>query len=366
MRETRSNSTPVPMGRRVAACLRGATILLAATLASGCTTGGTLRMPNVDQEDVRANLREQWQGFFDKEAHLEDIAWEIKHANAQLCPNIVRRAGFSYLSRDIYRQAMKNRVFRYPLPRHLGKEWEVVQTVASGSPAEEAGLRPGDVYRNIAEPVKTTYRQRRRGKIPERADLILEVRREAVLDTVIVNRVFACDVTVGILKNASVNAATDGSFIGVTDGLIEYVESDDELAFIFAHELAHVALDHIGKMQGNALKRGLLGVLADALVGCTYCNTGEKMAASGAVAHSVEFETEADYLGAYMTARAGFDPTQGGVLFARMMATSTTPSVWSTSHPVDAARELNVALYAQEIATKQLAGEQLLPNKRSN
>lgn len=320
--------------------------MLAATITLNACMGTTLIAPGADREDVRANLREQWQGFFDKEDRLWDVAWNVMLANVDLCPNTERRTGMEWLDHDIWRETMRERVYRHPPP----KGFSTVQRVATGSPAETAGFLPGDIYSVLDH---------------DGGDWALEVIRDGVMpDTMEVTAVPVCTVWLGVTKDASVNAWTDGEYIGVTEGMIDYVENDDELAFIVAHELAHVAMDHIGKRKSNATLAGLGGALIDGLLGCRFCNTGGKLAASGAAAFSVEFETEADYLGAYMAARAGYDPALAGDFFARMVAASSTPTVWGTTHPVNAARELSAALYAEEISVKQIAGEDLQPNKK--
>lgn len=340
--------------------------VFAAVAALTACASGTLAPPSAEQGRIRDNLRQQWQGFFDKEDRLWDVAWKLREANAPLCRGIRRMGGWSHLSAKEYKAASRARVWRHPLPSSgtSFSEREVVQSVASGSPSDKAGLRPGDVYLVLDH---DDAREWRLEVLRSTSADTLALDGVAQVDTLVVHPVSVCDVVVGISKDPSVNAWTDGRNIGVTEGMVDYVQNDDELAFVIGHELAHVALDHIGKKKSNSLWRGLLGLTIDGLAGCRYCDTGGRLAEAGAKAYSVEFETEADYAGAYMAARAGYDPTLAGPFFARMVASSSTPTVWGTSHPVDAARELNAALYAAEISEKRASGvsdDQLRPNKR--
>jgi predicted Zn-dependent protease len=49
----------------------------------------------------------------------------------------------------------------------------------------------------------------------------------------------------GLVKTESVNAfATPGGFILVTTGLVKQLQSEDELAFVLAHEVGHVLKRH--------------------------------------------------------------------------------------------------------------------------
>lgn len=317
------------------------TMVLLTLLASGCT-GGVLAPPSASDDEARANIRVQWAGYFDKEARVRDVAWPLMTANVDFCEDRVLAGGWFAIDHVMFAATRDDRVYRWPPPAGAGKEWERVQNVAKDSPAAQAGMRPGDVYRYVMK---------------RNDEWMLERRSAAGTDTLRIEPVQSCAVWPQVTKDPSVNAATDGQFLGVTEGLIDYVESDDELAFVVAHELAHIALDHIGKIKGNSILRGLGGAL---LCGAWCAN---RMAESGMTAYSVEFETESDYMGAYMTARAGFDPTQGAVFFARMMSDQSTPAVWSATHPVNGLRELNAVLYADEIAAKLAAGEALEPEK---
>ena len=47
-----------------------------------------------------------------------------------------------------------------------------------------------------------------------------------------------------VVDMQEVNAATDGRSIFVTYGLLSFADSDDEIACVIAHELAHAVLCH--------------------------------------------------------------------------------------------------------------------------
>jgi predicted Zn-dependent protease len=118
-----------------------------------------------------------------------------------------------------------------------------------------------------------------------------------------------------VLKESEPNAfAIPGGRIFITSGLICLVESEDELAGVVGHEIAHVVRRHIAE-RIEASKRlnlpTLAGILAGLLVGGQ--GGGAVMAGSLALAESKmlkytrDNESEADRLGlAYMT-QAGYD-----------------------------------------------------------
>ncbi len=61
--------------------------------------------------------------------------------------------------------------------------------------------------------------------------------------------------TFKVLEGKDVNAfSLPGGYIYVYEGLIEYAESDDELAGVLAHEIAHAAFRHLATLQKEQSK----------------------------------------------------------------------------------------------------------------
>ena len=125
--------------------------------------------------------------------------------------------------------------------------------------------------------------------------------------------------------------------------------SDADLAVIIGHELAHANLGHIRKQQQNALIGQVGGAVIDGglmlggiYTGWTFSKHFKK---AGAMAYSVDFEREADYVGAYYAARAGYD-ISGAENVWRAMALESPASIrLATTHPTTPARYL---LHAQD------------------
>ncbi len=101
-----------------------------------------------------------------------------------------------------------------------------------------------------------------------------------------------------------------GGHVYVTTRLLEYVESDDELAFIIGHEIAHVDKKH-------ALRKAAKGV-----VGKNYGGEYGVLAANIENFVTQPFgqidEYEADRHGAKLAVRAGYDPRRAFDFFERM------------------------------------------------
>jgi predicted Zn-dependent protease len=110
--------------------------------------------------------------------------------------------------------------------------------------------------------------------------------------------------------------ALPGGYIYVSRGLLALTNSEDELANVMAHEVAHVAARHSAQRETRALGTGLLAMLgviaAGALGGGEASQAAAQMgqlAAAGLIAsYSRDQEREADQIGQRLAATAGYEP----------------------------------------------------------
>jgi predicted Zn-dependent protease len=126
--------------------------------------------------------------------------------------------------------------------------------------------------------------------------------------------------TFKVLRGREANAISlPGGFIYATEGLMRFVQSDAELAFVVGHEVGHVAARHHVAMIEQHLLLGLLGRL---LLG------GDGVAAlAGDVVRllltrgfSRENEFQADQLGVGFAHRAGYDASAALTFMTRLRA----------------------------------------------
>ncbi len=118
--------------------------------------------------------------------------------------------------------------------------------------------------------------------------------------------------------------ALPGGHVFVSRGLLELANSEDELAGVLAHEIAHVAARHSANQAAvaaplrvvagiGALAAGIVSPALGAVVGSVGEVTGDLVLAP----HSRSQEREADELGQRLVAAAGWDPAG----LARLLAT---------------------------------------------
>lgn len=172
-----------------------------------------------------------------------------------------------------------------------------------------------------------------------------------------------CRYPVMLVEDQEINAYADGKKVYIPVGMIRFVENDDELALVVGHELAHNILAHSNKKLGNAV----LGTLVDVLVlATTGVDTGGTFGDAGARAYSKDFESEADYLGLYIAARAGYDIDTAPLFWRRMSIEHPSAIIerYNSTHPSNPARFVSLAATADEIRLKQDSGLALLPTVR--
>ena len=162
-----------------------------------------------------------------------------------------------------------------------------------------------------------------------------------------------------------VNAYADGKKIVITKGMLRFAKTENELALVMGHEYAHNLMGHIKAAENNMAIGRFLGVLADTLAasqgmrtGSTFGNIGAK---AGKRSYSREFEKEADYIGLYITAFAGFDIKDAPQFWRRMSLIDDKAIYSATTHPSNPARSIGLQKTVDEIQRKKENGARILP-----
>jgi predicted Zn-dependent protease len=142
-------------------------------------------------------------------------------------------------------------------------------------------------------------------------------------------------------EDETVNAfALPGGKVGVYTGLLNLVESDDELAMVMGHEIGHVTARHgAQRMSEGMLAAGaglLLGVATDNSSNRDAWRVGYGLFAGGTMLKfSRNHETEADYIGLRYAARAGYNPNAAITFWQKMAKQENGPNLptFLRTHP---------------------------------
>ena len=170
-----------------------------------------------------------------------------------------------------------------------------------------------------------------------------------------------------IEKNEALNAYADGQKIVVYTGMLHFVDNADELAAVMSHEFAHNVMGHPASTRTNVTIGAVLGTALDALASSQGFNTqgllGQQGARIAQLRYSKSFEREADYVGVYIMARAGYDLAQAPY-FWRHMAVENPQGIYSaTTHPTTAERFVTIQKAMNEIKSKKALNLPLLPER---
>lgn len=146
-----------------------------------------------------------------------------------------------------------------------------------------------------------------------------------------------------VFENKAVNAfALPGGKVGVYTGLINLVDSDDELAAVIGHEIAHVACRHGNKRLSQGIGIALGGVLLENSMRdkdrsdrqAARLGYGLSSQLLLALPYGRKQETEADERGLMYAALAGYDPRAAVTFWKKMDKRSKVkPPEFLSTHP---------------------------------
>lgn len=181
-----------------------------------------------------------------------------------------------------------------------------------------------------------------------------------------------CKYNFQLKSNGSYNAAADGYNVFVNSGAFNVLHTDDELANIMGHEIGHNVMKHGNQKFWLAL---LIDIGYRAFMGNVI--GAEQSAINTYDDFGRDFELEADYLGAYLVALAGYDPE--AALSEMQIAAMYNPDNISRSdqwtdfvedyvfearrtHPEDGERYTQVRKAVEHIKDMQARGLKPLPD----
>lgn len=227
------------------------------------------------------------------DARVLSVGWRLAHGNAAYCRDAAPGIGLLLMDAAGYADPAGVR-------SAFGLAGDVaVGAVASGSPAERAGLRPREGLLAIAGRPVSAWPARTRGDVTRLAGLhdALEASLAATGRTeltlwdgarVTVAGEGACPTRFEVLSSGD-RAAADGKRVVIGRALVDDLPEDDLLAAALAHELAHNVLGHRARLDRQG--RGWATVKTT--------------------------EREADRLSVWLMANAGYDPAAALRFFAR-------------------------------------------------
>ncbi len=234
---------------------------------------------------------------------LNAIALRLSKAANEQCANRWRIPGLSTHSRADYprhlRKYLEDHIQDYPIIRHVRDT------------GLQDKLKPGDILLSpIDEPIADN-------SLELQALLALgeiRIQRGQSVDTIPIRRPLACYRPVRLTHDRQVLARTEINAIRISTGLVDFTQSDDELAYAIAHELSHFMLGHPQN-------------LADA-----------KESGRNSPSLNRQYEREADLGAIFLLNKAGFKPDAIVRFLRRTSRLRDIPLLGLSTHPTRASR----------------------------
>ena len=324
--------------------------LLAIVLLSAC---GQASSPTASVGAVPPEPAQRLNALVDLDQRVARVATRLLHANADLCPTLRKSAGWALHSATQYSTELRP----YAEDRFgLGGDLPGVLAAPEGSPAARAGLKTGDLLLAANDerldagtgegPARYDGLSANLGRLDRALSagpVRVLFRRDGIERSVTVEPHQACGYDVQVDPSGELNARADGNRLFISTALASFAGSDDELALVLGHELAHHALGH---RRFN--ERGGDGRVSNPDWSPVNGGPGNR-------------ERQADRVGLILAARAGYDPAVAPDFWRRFGASNWRVRYPQIGHASAESRATALEAVVAEIEAGRAAGRPPTP-----
>ena len=309
-----------------------------------------------------ASLRD----WVNRQNRLYKVAAPLLINNTALCKRNARTlAGFSAKTKYSYSSEYAGAAQEaFGLDERLR-----VMNVMPGSGADRSGLLPGDVLLSLQGKAMPAGKDAEReaallvgAAMEGRNSINLTVLRDSRQVALDIPLTRACAIGIELGDADFVNSYADSERVMITRGMLDYVKSDDELAYVLAKELAHATLNQGPRPAMAATITSLLR-FGPGPAPASAAAAASRAGAGAVKPYSPVLDSTADKLSLYMLVRAGYsiDNTLG---FWKQLANRFPPTVQNSHtalHPASAYRFSVINAVVPAIKAKQKNRMPLVP-----
>lgn len=233
---------------------------------------------------------------------------------------------------------------------------------------KKMGKEAADYYDKQYKPTKNLESQRRVEEIGERLAITANANPYPVLwgD----KRHAEFDYKFKVVDSADINAfSLPGGYIYVFQGLVDFAQSDDELAGVLAHEICHASQRHVATLQREQSKMSsiqipliLAGILTGGATSAIMATSAGSLVNTAMTSGwSIKAETSADKGGYELMVATGYDATGMLTFMERLQVQLSLPE-----------RAMDLGIYRTHPPSKERADrierymkDDLIPIRRS-
>ena len=158
---------------------------------------------------------------------------------------------------------------------------------------------------------------------------------------------------INLIGSRQINAfCMPGGKIAFYTGILDTLKlTDDEVAIVMGHEIAHALREHAReRLAKSELTRLGAGVIGAVVGGGRYAEAFHAGGSLLTLQFSRSDESEADIVGLELSARAGYDPRAGVSLWQKMGAASKgAPPQWLSTHPSGSTRIAEIEKHLPQV-----------------
>lgn len=348
-------------------------IILLLSLSLAACVGPQTRSPEANALSTGEETKKQQMLVLDdyltNYKKLQTVSSRIITSGADMCADkVTAYYGFDFWNLDSFSKEMKEPAkIKYSVNEHFK-----ILNIAPKSPAEVSELKAGDTIVSIDNwlvPITKDSAKQVKDKLAlsgkTYSPVEIVVSRNSIESKTTITPVKSCDFGVHLAPDDVKNAYADGKNIVVYKGMMDFFKTDEEIALVLSHELAHNSMKHLDAKQKNAIVGGIFGLLLDIAAAGAGVNTNGEFAKAGAGiagnTYSVAFEQEADYVGLYLMKKADYDIQHAADFWRRMAVSNSQAITIKSSHPTTPERFVAIEATVKEINAKIEKHEPLTP-----
>ena len=184
---------------------------------------------------------------------LHKITWPILKKNKYKCiKNTTKSYGILYADandipeedRKIYKNLYNKNISEKYFKNYKVNHFPIILSVAENSPGFFAGLKENDLVLEVNKSNTNNFRKKLANNMINQAILNIKILRENKIIEKRLNGINICVYNIQPIPSGSPNAFADGNKVFITLAAIKLARTNDELAFLIGHEIAHNILHY--------------------------------------------------------------------------------------------------------------------------